>query len=75
MKKLAMILLALWAFTACSDDDFERFESELTTICCYDEFNDEWKTIKVNEVVLRRHLEHGDQMSPCSETDLPEEPM
>ena len=78
MKKLAIILLSLWAMSACSDDDdvigidgtIEE-NAKLITICCYDEGNEEWKTIKVDEVQLRRHLEHGDQMSPCTDSEPP----
>ena len=76
MKKLAIILLGAFALSACSDDDgFEPRVDELITICCYDEFNNKWETIEVNEVQLRRHLEHGDSRSPCSGEEQPENPM
>ena len=72
MKKLAIILVLLFAWSSCQDDDeFDTLNNELITICCFDEFNDKWETIEVNEVQLRRHLEHGDIRSPCSGEEQP----
>lgn len=80
MKKHVILLLGILGLSSCGQDDEiigidETIQdpSELISICCYDEFNDHWQTIQVNQEQLRRHLEHGDKRSPCNETTPPDE--